>query len=70
MTAPLNPIVQETDVLPAVRDLLNQYPPVVNCGPETLARRLFVLCYLDRLPSVFEVEAALGALMVEGEAVA
>jgi hypothetical protein len=39
-------------------------------GAETLSRALFMLRFLPSRPEVFEVEAALEALQVEGEVLA
>ncbi len=58
--------VYNGDLLSALRELFSQHPAAVSCGPETLARMLYVLCYLNRRPAAFEVEAALEALQVEG----
>lgn len=54
-------------VVPALRELFSQHPRAMRCGPETLSRMLYVLCFLSYRPGVCEVEAALEALQVEGE---
>lgn len=60
-------IIHDATVLPALRELCSLHPAARTCGPETLARMLFVLCYLPYSPDVFAVEAALEALSLEGE---
>lgn len=61
------PIIQDPEVvLDALRDLLGRYPLAANCGPESLAKHLFVMRYLDVLPSAFALETAREALQLEG----
>jgi hypothetical protein len=54
-------------VLPALRELFSQYPDSIRSGPETLSLMLNMMRFLPYRPEVFEVEAALEALCVEGE---
>jgi hypothetical protein len=60
----------EPEVLPALRELLSQYPAMKRSGAETLSRALFVLRFLSHRPDGFAVESALEALYVEGEVLA
>ena len=53
-------------VLPALREFLSRHPEAVSSGAEALAALLFEQRYVLHPPQVFEVEAALGALTVEG----
>jgi hypothetical protein len=59
-----------SDVLPALRGLLSQHPGAARCAPEAMARAVYVMRYLPFRPPVLEIEAALGALRVEGEVLA
>lgn len=54
-------------VLPALRELFSHHPAATRSGPEALAGLLVMLQLLPHRPEVFEVEAALEALQVEGE---
>lgn len=54
-------------VLVALRELFSQHPGTMRSGPEFLSRLLYVLRFLPYRPDVFEVEAALEALQIEGE---
>ena len=60
-------IPDDPNVLPALRELLTQHPALMHSGCEALSRQLFVLHYVNRHPELFKVEAALDALLVEGE---
>lgn len=53
-------------VLSTLRELFSQHPQAMRSGPETLGRMLHVLRFLPYRPEVWEVEAALEALQVEG----
>jgi hypothetical protein len=55
-----------SSVLPALRELFSQRPETIRSGPESLSRMLYVLCYLNSQPDIFEVEAALEVLRLEG----
>jgi hypothetical protein len=55
------------EVLPALRELFSQHPAMKRSGADTLSRALCMLCFLPSRPGVFEVEAALEVLCVEGE---
>jgi hypothetical protein len=55
-------------ILPALRELFSQHPNLANCGPEEL--RELLGRYLPWRPGIFEIEAALEALRVEGQVVA
>jgi hypothetical protein len=70
MIAPQKIITDESELLPALRELFSQHPTATRSGPETLARLLWVLRYLPYRPLVFEVEAALEVLSIEGEVLA
>jgi hypothetical protein len=70
MIAPSRGIIHEPDVLPALRELLGQHPAMTQSGPETLSRALYKLRFLPYRCEPFEVEAALEALLVEGEVLA
>lgn len=61
------PVYNNDEVLPALREMISQHPTAMRNGPETLARLLYVLRYLSYRPSVYAVEEALEALQVEGE---
>lgn len=61
-------IIQEPEVLPAVRDLLQEYPFLVWRRPEAMRHALRALWGIKT--DVFAVEAALEALTVEGEVLA
>jgi hypothetical protein len=54
-------------VLDALRSMLSEYPQVATVGPETLSELLYERRFLSHQPEVFEVEAALEALRIEGE---
>lgn len=58
------------DVLPAVRQYPSVYPSATTHEPGQTARNLRVRSFMEREPSEAEVEAALEALRVEGEALA
>jgi hypothetical protein len=64
---PTDDNIHGSDVLPALRDLLNQHREVRSLGPEELADHLWMLHYLPYRPHAFAVEAALEALLVDGE---
>lgn len=59
----------ESEVLVALRDLLNQLD-VYDCSAEDLALRLYQARYLDYIADEHEVEAALEALRLDDEVVA
>jgi hypothetical protein len=59
--------IHERDVLPVLREFLSQNPGMTQIGYDALSRSLFVLRFLPYRPAPFAVEAALEALMVEGE---
>jgi hypothetical protein len=61
------PILHDPNVLLALRELFSQHPVMTQSGCEALGRALYMLRFLPRRPEPFEVEAALEALMVEGE---
>ncbi len=61
-------IIQEPEVLPAVRDLLQEHPFLARRRPETVRHALRGLRGIEA--DVFAVEAALDALRVEGEVLA
>jgi hypothetical protein len=60
-------ISDDPNILSALRELIAQHPALMHSGCETLSRQLFVMHYVNRRPEPFEVEAALEALLVEGE---
>ncbi len=75
MTAPTLQVYTDSftsneEVLSSLRELFSQYPAMKRSGAETLSRALFMLRFLPSRPEVFEVEAALEALQVEGEVLA
>jgi len=70
MIAPSPNIIHDPNVLPALRELFSRYPAMMQNGPETLSRALFVLRYVPYRPKPFEVEAALEALVLDGEVAA
>jgi hypothetical protein len=70
MITPSPNIIHDPNVLPALRDLFSQHPAMMHSGSETLGRALYMLRFLPYRPEVFEVEAALEALRVEGEVLA
>ena len=70
MLTPPNRIIHEPDILPALRGLLSQHPAMAQSGSEALARALYVLRFLPHRPRPFEVEAALEALVLDGEVAA
>ncbi|QYJ15178.1 hypothetical protein Rxycam_00993 [Rubrobacter xylanophilus DSM 9941] len=59
----------ESEVLVALRDLLNQRD-VYDCSAEDLALRLYQERYLDYIADEHEVEAALEALVLDVELLA
>ena len=59
--------LHELDVLSALRELFSQHPVMTQSGCEALNQALFELHYLPSRPETFQVEAALEALLVEGE---
>jgi hypothetical protein len=61
------PILVDPSLLPALRELFCQHPAMMQSGCETISYALFVLRYLPSRPETFQVEAALEALLVEGE---
>ncbi len=70
MTAPTQAIIQEYEVLPALRELFRHHPVLEKSGIETLRKALFVLRFLSYRPDTFVVESALEVLHVEGEVLA
>ena len=60
--------VYTPEILPALRELLSQYPHLADAGPDEIRAHLHR--YIPRSPEIFEVEAALEALLVEGRRVA
>ena len=60
-------ILDDLDVLSALRELFSQHPVTTQSGCEALSQALFELHYLPSRPETFQVEAALEALLVEGE---
>jgi hypothetical protein len=67
---PPRKIIPETDVLPALRELLSEHPTLTHSGSETLSRVLFVLRCHPYRPKRLEVEAALELLVLDGEVAA
>ena len=66
MSAPPQRIIpDDSDVLPAVRELFSQHPEAEKSGPETLSRLLYVLRFLPWQPNISQVATALEALPVE-----
>lgn len=59
----------DPDVLPNLRELFSKHPEAAAFGPEALTGLLYGTHCVTRRPEVFEVEAALAALAVEGEVV-
>jgi hypothetical protein len=59
------PIIQEADVLPAVRDLLGEYPLLAYRNAKTVTWALRALHGVKA--DVFAVETAMEALEIEGE---
>lgn len=55
------------DLVPALRGLFSQHPGAMRSSPEVIGRMLYVLCFLSYRPALFEVEAALEALRIDGE---
>ena len=70
MLAPSPGSIHDPDLLPALRDLFNQHPPMTRSDCKDVSRALFVLRYMTRYPAVFEVEAAREALLVESAVLA
>lgn len=70
MITPFDETMHDPCVLPALRDLLNQHREVSSTSPEELADLLWTLRYLPYRPHAFAVEAALEALLVDGEVLA
>ena len=66
MNAPKT-VYTTNDVLPTLRELFSQHPEATKSGPETLSRLLYMLRFLSYQPEIHEVEAALEALVLEGE---
>jgi hypothetical protein len=60
----------DSNVLPALRELLDQHPEAHSSAPEKLAGLLWMLRYLPYRPDVFAVEAALEALILDGDVAA
>lgn len=54
--------------MPALRELLARHPGLADSGPEELQAHL--RRYLPLRPELFEVEAAMEALCVDGRVVA
>jgi hypothetical protein len=59
------PIIQEPELLPDLRDLFHERPLLAYRGPETVRHALRMLS--DISTDVLAVEAAMEALVVEGE---
>lgn len=57
--------IPEESIIPALRDLFSTHPRAKECGPETLARMLYVFRFPPCQPDTFAVEVALEALMLE-----
>jgi hypothetical protein len=68
--APLQRIVHDQDVLPAVRELIPNYPEATDCGAETIANLLYYRRFLPYRPTLFAVEVALEALRLDSGEVA
>ncbi len=70
MIRPLQPLYRakhaDPNVLSALRELFSRHPEAIAFEAETLTKLLYEL-RIARRPVVFEVEAALEALRVEGE---
>jgi hypothetical protein len=64
----LQPIIQDPDVLPEVRDLFSEYPELLGRTPALVRRVLRALRGVES--DVFAVEGAMEALRVEGEVLA
>jgi hypothetical protein len=60
--------LHDRNVLPALRELLSHHPAMALDGSETLSQGLYDLRFLSYRPEPFAIEAALKALLVEGEA--
>jgi hypothetical protein len=60
-------ILYDPSLLSALRELFGQHLAMMQSRCETLSNALFVLLYLPSRPRTFQVEAALEALLVEGE---
>ena len=56
----------DLDVLPNLRELFSKHPEAAAFGPEALTELLYGPDCVTRRPEVFEVEAALEALAVDG----
>jgi len=63
-------IIQDAEVLPALRELFSRHPGASRCGPEMLARMLHALRFLPARPEAWEVAAALEALEIGDEVAA
>jgi len=60
--------VNAADLVPAVRELISQYPLAAGLSPEQVAGLLWILCYVfddEGPPEVYEVAAALEVLDIE-----
>jgi hypothetical protein len=69
-SAPLEIIADDPDVPPAVRDLFSKHPSCQDCTAHELAYGLLDLRYIGYRRAEVAVEAALVALLVEGEVLA
>ncbi len=57
-----------TQLLPAIRELFSAHPRACGASPEVIARRLWILGYIPKPVTCFEVAACLEALDIETEA--
>lgn len=69
MLAPMDPVYRTSlnNTLAAVRVVCSKHPQAASFGPEEIAAVLYGLRGSPRPPEVFEIEAALEALRIEGE---
>lgn len=72
LAPPLPAIVpdEHDELVPALRGLFSAAPSAMKSGPETLAKMLLVFGFLPYRPHVFAVEAAVEALLLDGEVAA
>ena len=61
------PFLHDPDLRPVLRELFSQHPVMTQSGSEALNQALLELHYLPSRPETFQVEAALEALLLEGE---
>lgn len=67
----MNPLYEKSrpeELVPELRDLVNQFPFLAHRGPEGVVRTLRALRGIEA--DAFLVEAALGALRIEDEVLA